>query len=365
MKRRSGFTLIELLVVIAIIGVLIGLLLPAVQKVRESANRMSCTNNLKQIGIALHTYHDVNQTFPWGGSDDYSDGSGVWMSLPWSTYILPNLEQGSLYQQFKVAALGGNGNQGTETFNGMKPSAAGLSYTFNNPPNNANTTNTATNPAATPLKAFRCPSSASSGVTTYTDTWSYNFNGYNSGAGGMAGNTSWTGAISDYCAASGVVGKEFSNNKLTKAGNEEGILNDNYAVTIAMVTDGLSNTWMVGESGGAPNVYIAGGKLWDVPPFTKVSPESGQPQAIQGNGWAEENNGDKWLDGNSFTGLNPGGHGPCIINCSNVNGFYSFHSGGANFLYGDGHVQFVTASANLQAIVNSVQFSDGLVIAPF
>ena len=100
-STRRAFTLIELLVVIAIIAVLIALLVPAVQKVREAANRTQCTNNLKQIGIALHLYHDVNKFFPYSARADGSSSASP--RARWFTKILPNLEQLPLYNNYNFS----------------------------------------------------------------------------------------------------------------------------------------------------------------------------------------------------------------------------------------------------------------------
>jgi prepilin-type N-terminal cleavage/methylation domain-containing protein/prepilin-type processing-associated H-X9-DG protein len=102
---RAGFTLVELLVVIAIMGVLIGLLMPAVQKVREAANRISCQNNLKQIGLAMHNYQDARLSLPPGycASGPYVDGTtDTSPGWGWATYILPYMEQDNLYDQFTL-----------------------------------------------------------------------------------------------------------------------------------------------------------------------------------------------------------------------------------------------------------------------
>ena len=103
-RRRVAFTLIELLVVIAIIAVLIGLLLPAVQKVREAAARAKCSNNLKQIGLALHAYHDSNMAFAPGAACDYPPfGSGIGNEngSSWMVFILPYIEQNALFNQWQ------------------------------------------------------------------------------------------------------------------------------------------------------------------------------------------------------------------------------------------------------------------------
>ena len=101
-RYRKGFTLVELLVVIAIIGILIALLLPAVQAAREAARRSQCSNNLKQIGLALHNYHDANKTFPFAWMVYATDVPGFsdLNAQVWGTRILPYLEQTALYDQY-------------------------------------------------------------------------------------------------------------------------------------------------------------------------------------------------------------------------------------------------------------------------
>ncbi|HET6425668.1 MAG TPA: DUF1559 domain-containing protein, partial [Planctomycetaceae bacterium] len=132
--QPGGFTLIELLVVIAIIAILIALLLPAVQQAREAARRTQCRNNLKQIGLALHNYHDNFNVFPMGYSDTVAganERNGAGWS--WQTFILPQIDHGTIYNRFNFSTTPYN-----NTYNGSPIDNQSL--------------------VATPLTVFSCPS---------------------------------------------------------------------------------------------------------------------------------------------------------------------------------------------------------------
>ena len=311
---RRGFTLIELLVVIAIIAILIGLLLPAVQKVREAAARMSCTNNMKQIGLALHNYHDTNLVLPPGCSNDvapFGNGSSGWGSS-WKVYILPGLEQGNIYAKWQ----------------------------FNNSSGYSNGANMALVNNIT-VKPYRCPSSTIPA-----------FYAGSSNTGEIQMMTSYTGVAGSALDAPFTTITECcgGGSGITSGG---GVLSVNSKVTIVAITDGTSNTIMVGEQSDhirdAANAPIPGG-------YTAITSQGP-------HGWAMGSN-------TSATGapnirafnvsttrwsINQRGLGNNSANGTNDNTgqnipFSSGHTGGANMLMGDGSVRFLTSSTPLTTL---------------
>jgi len=302
---RRAFTLIELLVVIAIIAILIGLLLPAVQKVREAAARMSCSNNLKQIGLALHSYNDANGKLPVGMPDD--DGE----SWCWRVHILPYIEQGNIYKQelatgMWVPPVGG----------GTHPSVDGI-------PNSVANNSWANNAGRTPIKTYICPSDTLP-VTSSKNVAKANYAG---NAGTLSGtNGDWTG-----CA------------KL-KGNTQNGMLlydNDNTNTWVTSITevtsaDGLSNTVAVGEVTVSQNVTLANTSGANFPAWT------GRNDVSSCSGFS--NQPALKLMGPSFP-LNSWRSNSTNSNAS----FGSQHTGGANFLFGDGSVRFINQSVSTTA----------------
>jgi prepilin-type N-terminal cleavage/methylation domain-containing protein len=237
--RRSAFTLIELLVVIAIIAVLIGLLLPAVQKVREAANRMSCQNNLKQIALATHAYHDVNLTLPpgiVGHPTDATANTGFTFGAACVgvlTFCLPYMEQTNIYNQLKVMQPANL--SGTTPWWGYNPD-----FTL----------------AQTKIKSFLCPSDDPTQsvngtfVIFYCDSNDEVFTGgyYPNPTGNLFGRTNYQGVGGCIGAPNSTVDPPWR--------FYMGLLTDRSKVTLGQATarDGLSNTLLIGESlaGAAP-----------------------------------------------------------------------------------------------------------------
>jgi prepilin-type N-terminal cleavage/methylation domain-containing protein len=335
-RTRRAFTLIELLVVIAIIAILIALLLPAVQQAREAARRTQCKNNLKQIGLAFHNYHDTFNSFPFGWMVGQDFNASVW-----SVMLLPYLDQGPLYNQWDSSVPAWN--QAAAFGKGPQASIDG-------------------NLAAirTPLTVFMCPSTSAE-----------NEHNYDYSAAGFP--LTFTAARSDYIATSGVLGNFASIAYSGSAGGSRGgILTfvgwevdgsgpGDPITRMRDITDGTSNTMIVGERVGGTTIYR--GQQMHPGDTAALGPTNG-------GGWGDILNGEHWFGGSLYDGtpspFAPGG-GPCAINCTNARGggLYSFHTGGAQVLLADGAVRFLSANIAANTLASLVTRAKGEVVGEF
>jgi prepilin-type N-terminal cleavage/methylation domain-containing protein len=300
---RRGFTLVELLVVIAIIAVLIALLLPAVQRVREAASRIQCANNLRQIGMALHHCHDANKSFPPGQSE--AQVSGKWIRHSWTPHILPYLEQENLWRLYRFDL-----SWDSKVNDNSDPATPG--------------------PGRRLIATFVCPSAPdrSHGVS--------------------AGNTR---KPLDYPAFNDVVASPFLQPPVAPDPTFVGVLGNNVRRRMTDITDGSSNTLLLAECAGRNQLWVMGkfadpnspGGAWANPAAVNLA-----VAGFDSAGTAEppENN-------------RPG---TCAVNCINYEEVYAFHPVGAHALFADGAVRLLRRQLDINVLAKLITRSGGEVI---
>jgi prepilin-type N-terminal cleavage/methylation domain-containing protein/prepilin-type processing-associated H-X9-DG protein len=295
-RSRQAFTLIELLVVIAIIGVLIGLLIPAVQKVREAANRMKCSNNLKNLGLALHQFENVRGKFPPGNVTGPFLEAGVTNPVKhgWAPFILPFIEQQNLADLYR------------------------WDLNAYDPPNQPVVT--------TQLPIFQCPSAEADRFYT----------------AGPAGDYGGKSACGDYTPTWQVDPVLVQLGLIDPVADDQGVIVPSAMARLRDITDGTANTILLTEDAGRPQQWILG--------------KPGPDQVIQGGPWSGYNTGVILMGFDLKTQTRPGS---CAINCTNEREVYSFHPGGANAVFADGSVHFLRADMSIKVLAALVTRAGG------
>ncbi len=298
MKKRKGFTLIELLVVIAIIAILIALLLPAVQQAREAARRSSCKNNLKQIGLALHNYHETHNSLPPGSIVQLNSAGTTYSGHGWTWHatILPYIDQAPLYNQIQGPGSSGMGAESGGSTS-TKQRLAGR----------------------TAISVFWCPSQPDARKGVQKDLYATsNYNGNMGTLIGSSGDNCYSGGITtapQMAATGGCMGAD-------------GIFFISSGVKFRDVTDGLSNTIFVSEvidSGGDSS--MPGGAGSDRKHCFSGGADSNPPTEMTEYLIAAESN-------------DP-------INSYGEEAAGSYHVGGAHFVFGDGRVRFLSENIDM------------------
>jgi prepilin-type N-terminal cleavage/methylation domain-containing protein/prepilin-type processing-associated H-X9-DG protein len=316
--RSRAFTLVELLVVIAIIGILVALLLPAVQAAREAARRMQCSNNLKQMGLGMHNYADSYKSFPIGllGNGPGQPGGSSDDGFGWACAILPFVEQQPLYDRIKPNGL-------PSVFVSFH---TGAPFTIPNPPG----PNTVPWPGAeVSLTVYKCPSSIL--PKTIPQNWQF------PGRGTLPVHPSrpwWQGyATNDYKGAGGSCYSD-SDGVIAKHAEMPG------GRKLAEVTDGLSNMILVGESSmvNADTTRITDWPVWigglGEDEQIRINGRSGAPI----NCGCKRSNWTTWISDD----------------CA-----FSMHPGGAQFAFCDGSVQFLSENISMATYCNLHSSRDG------
>jgi prepilin-type N-terminal cleavage/methylation domain-containing protein/prepilin-type processing-associated H-X9-DG protein len=315
LPTRGAFTLIELLVVIAIIGILIAFLLPAVQRVREAANRIKCQNNLKQIGLAIHNYESANTMLPPALTDNRAAPLKAGHHM--HTFLLPYLEQENVFKLIQIDK--------------------GFADPVNMPPP------TGQNPAySTLIATFICPSDPVPGVVDYTDSLNIGWGVARYPLGLRFGRT-------DYEPVAGLADNALPFLPAGTVVGSTGAMYLNSHTRLTDITDGTSNTLLVAENDARPVFYVLGGTF-----------KGPGPVSQGGGGWADP------IGYLIINGSDPSGSGafpgPCAINCTSDNEVFSFHTGGANILFGDGAVRLMKNTISLAVLAALVSKSGGEIL---